>query len=597
MSTKSIAVLDASELRDGQMKEVGFGEGKVLLSKLGGKINATSAFCTHYGHGGPMHPRSTGTSGERSPYERWTSRLVRPYIRCWVSIITDLRVLLCSPWHGACFNICTGDIEDAPAPNALHAFKAEVQDGKIVVTADPEKTTKKNISRDPKLAAARAVASEPGVVVVGGGSGGLFAIESLREHGYTGSITLLSKEEYAPIDRTKLSKALITDPSKIEWRTADALRDKYGVTFRPGTVRIPSMTILHPTDLVELLQTVTAIDASAKTVTINGSETIEYLNAVLAPGSIPRTLPVEGADLGNVLTLRTIQDAKAIDAVLQEGKRIVFVGSSFISMELVVVASKRKLASLDVIGMEEVPFERILGKEVGAGLMNFHTKQGVKFHMRSKIAKLSGSGNVSSITFTDASNKDQTIEVDAVIMGTGVRPATDFLKSSNFNLEKDGGVVVNELLQVKGLENAGVYAIGDIAHYPQVPTGELQRVEHWNVANNHGRAVGKTIAGSPQPFNKVPIFWSAQGQQLRYCGIGIGYDDVIIKGNPDEMKFVAYYVKDDKVIAVSSMQNDPVVSKSSELMRLKLMPSPSEIRAGKNPLEIDISSTKGLDAS
>ena len=90
---------------------------------------------------------------------------------------------------------------------------------------------------------------------------------------------------------------------------------------------------------------------------------------VLAPGSAPRRLPIEGADLGNVLTLRTVGDAKLIDDVLKEGKRIAFVGSSFISMELVAVSSKRKLASLDVIGMEEVPFQNVLGKEVGAGLM------------------------------------------------------------------------------------------------------------------------------------------------------------------------------------------------------------------------------------
>jgi pyruvate/2-oxoglutarate dehydrogenase complex dihydrolipoamide dehydrogenase (E3) component len=114
----------------------------------------------------------------------------------------------------------------------------------------------------------------------------------------------------------------------------------------------------------------------------------------------------------------------------------------------------------------------------------FHAKQGVKFHMQSKITKLSSSSSkdVSSVTFTDASGNDQTLEVDAVVMGTGVAPATDFLKSSNFQLEKDGGVVVNELLQVKGFEEAGVYAIGDIAHYPQAPTGDLRRIEHWNVS-------------------------------------------------------------------------------------------------------------------
>lgn len=98
-----------------------------------------------------------------------------------------------------------------------------------------------------------------------------------------------------------------------------------------------------------------------------------------------------------------------------------------------------------------------------------------------------------------------------------------------------------------------------------------------------------TICGKPQPFVKIPIFWSAQGQQLRYCGTGAGYEDVIIKGDPGEMKFIAYYVKAHRVVAVASMQNDPAVSKASELLRLGLMPSPDEIREGKNLLDVDIS--------
>ncbi|CAE6511221.1 unnamed protein product [Rhizoctonia solani] len=518
MSTKSLPVLDASELADGQLKQVDFGDGKVLLSRIGDKIFATSAFCTHYGA-----PLAKGV------------------------LTRDGRVVC--PWHGACFKICSGDIEDAPAPDALHAFKVEIKDGKIVVTANPEHTTKNGMSRLPELASVSARSNEPGVVIVGGGSGGLFTVESLRENGYQGSITLISKEDYAPIDR-------------------------------------------HARIYADI-DVVTGLDPASKTVTLSNGETIKYTNVVLAPGSTPRRLPIEGADLGNVFTLRTIGDAKQIDEVLKEGKRIAFVGSSFISMELVVVASKRKLASLNVIGMEEVPFQNVLGKEVGAGLMKYHTGQGTTFHMQSKIKKLSGTTNVSSITFTDSSGSEKTLEVDAVILGTGVAPATEFLKSGPFTLEKDGGLAVDELLRVKGFEDAGVYAIGDIAHYPQAPTGDLIRVEHWNVANNHGRAVGKTISGSPQPFKKVPIFWSAQGQQLRYCGIGIGYDDIIIKGNPEEMKFVAYYVKGERVIAVSSMQNDPIVSKSSELMRLELMPSASELRTGKDPLSVDISSSAG----
>jgi apoptosis-inducing factor 3 len=95
-------------------------------------------------------------------------------------------------------------------------------------------------------------------------------------------------------------------------------------------------------------------------------------------------------------------------------------------------------------------------------------------------------------------------------MGVGVAPATEYLKASGVALERDGAISVNEFLQVKGQQD--VYAIGDIAMYPQPNTGESRRIEHWNVAGNHGRAVGKTIAmpGAKQPFVKVPVFWSAR---------------------------------------------------------------------------------------
>lgn len=90
----------------------------------------------------------------------------------------------------------------------------------------------------------------------------------------------------------------------------------------------------------------------------------------------------------------------------------------------------------------------------------------------------------------------------------GVQPATDFLKDSTISLEKDGSIKVDEFLRVPGVEN--VYALGDIATYPEKTLGELRRVEHWNVASNHGRAVGRTIAGKGEPFAKIPVFWSAR---------------------------------------------------------------------------------------
>ncbi|KAI0073872.1 hypothetical protein K474DRAFT_1666080 [Panus rudis PR-1116 ss-1] len=549
-SLKTIAVLNESELKDGQLKQVDFeGEGKVLLSRIGNDIHATSAFCTHYG----------------APLEKGV-------------LTADGRVVC--PWHGACFNVCTGDIEDAPAPSALHKFKAQIENGKIVVTADPANTLKSNMSRQPKLLANTATGTKgSGVVIVGGGSGAYHAVESLREHGYDGPITVLSKEPHAPIDRTKLSKALITDPSKLEWRSKAELLTKYGTTFRDDTE-------------------VTEVDVEGKTVIIGSTkERVPYQTLILATGGTPRKLPIEGKDLSNVFTLRGVSDAKAIDTTVQEGKRLVVIGSSFISMELVVAVQKRNLASIDVIGMEEYPFEAVLGKEVGAVLQKFHQSKGVKFHMKSKVSKIvpssSDPSKAGAVVVALPSGEELTLQADAVIMGVGVGPATEFLKQSKgFSelVDKSGAIEVDEYLRVKGL-GGDVYAIGDIALYPQPGTGELRRIEHWNVAGNHGRAVGKSIAeGKGQPFVKVPVFWSAQGQQLRYCGVGAGFDDVIVDGNLDELKFVVYYVKQGKVVAVASMQRDPVVSKASELLRLGLSPSPAELRAGKDILSVDISS-------
>ncbi|KIM84275.1 hypothetical protein PILCRDRAFT_818616 [Piloderma croceum F 1598] len=541
MSAKTIAVLDEAELKDGQMKEVGFDkDGKVLVYRLGDEVHATSAFCTHYGA-----PLAKG-------------------------VLTGDGRIVC-PWHGACFNICTGDIEDAPAPSAIHSFKAHVSGGKIHVTADPARTVKGNMARAPKLSSTtERSGGKSGVLIVGGGSGTFHAVESLRENGYTGVITIISKENYPPIDRTKLSKALTTDVSKVELRTAADLKIKYGTNLRIGV-------------------TVTSITPSKKTVTLDsGKETLSYDTLILAPGGTPRRLPIEGAELENVYTFRGLEDSKKVDAAAQEGKNMVVIGSSFISMELVQAVSKRKLASINVIGMEEYPFELVLGKEIGKALKKYHESQGVKFHMKSSVEKIVASSDSESKLATGVVVNGQTLPADFVIMGVGVAPATAFLNDSGIKLERDGGIKVDEYLRVPGFD--GVYAIGDIAHFPQI-NGESRRIEHWNVAGNHGRAVGRTIAGGKPllAFEKVPIFWSAQGQQLRYCGSGFGYDDIIIKGNPDEMKFIAYYAKEGKVIAVSTMQNDPVVSKASELLRLGAMPSLDELRNGKNILEIDIS--------
>jgi NADPH-dependent 2,4-dienoyl-CoA reductase/sulfur reductase-like enzyme len=150
----------------------------------------------------------------------------------------------------------------------------------------------------------------------------------------------------------------------------------------------------------------------------------------------------------------------------------------------------------------------------------------------------------------------QVLEADLVVLGTGAAPNTQLLEAAGVSIEEDKTVKVNGALQIEGFD--GVYAIGDIATYPNPSggTGGLLNIEHWNVASNHGRAAAQDIAGGAAKFDKTPIFWSALGAQLRYAGNGKGFDEIHVDGKPEDFDFAAFYAKDGKVIASASMGRD-----------------------------------------
>lgn len=400
------------------------------------------------------------------------------------------------------------------------------------------------------------------------------AVQGLREQGFKGEITMISKEPNLPIDRTKLSKALIADKSKVEWRSQEWF---------------DSASIATVSDEVK------SVDFKSKSVTTQSGKSYPYTKLILATGGTPKALPLPGfKDLSNVFLLRTIPDVQAILGAVGEkkGKNVVIIGSSFIGMEVANALSSDN--TVNVVGMESTPLEKVMGSEVGRIFQRLVSKSGVKFHMSASVDSAKPAeddpSRVGSVSLKDGTS----IPADLVVLGVGVTPATEYLQeTSGIQLEKDGSVRTNESFEVEG--QAGVYAIGDIATYPYHGpggNGTLTRIEHWNVAQNAGRCVAASIA-KPQVAPKafIPVFWSAMGSQLRYCGnTPNGWDELVLQGQPDEAKFAAFYGKGDTVVAVASMQMDPVMSKSAELMRRKKMPSLSELRSGKNVLEVGLPS-------
>ncbi|KAL8713305.1 MAG: hypothetical protein Q9220_002504 [cf. Caloplaca sp. 1 TL-2023] len=534
--------LSALDLKSGEKREVeveGIENGKVLLAKVGDATHAMSPNCTHYG----------------APLK--------------LGVLTPEGRLTCA-WHGACFNVGTGDVEDAPALDPLAKFEVYEKSGAVYIKG--EESTIKASRRNPNVKCA--AAGQEKVVVVGGGSGAMGAVQALREQGFTGGITMISSEPNLPIDRTKLSKALVADASKVELRSNE--------WFDSASISTVS-------------DEVSSIDFKAKSVATKAGESYPYTKLILASGGTPKALPLPGfKELSNVFLLRTIPHVQAILEAVGEkkGKNVVIIGSSFIGMEVANALSSNN--NVTVVGMESTPLERVMGGEVGKIFKKLIEKNGVKFYMEAAVEGAKPSkddeSKVGSVALKDGTN----LPADLVVLGVGVAPATGYLKeNAALQLEKDGSVKTNESFEVEGLP--GVYAIGDIATYPYHGPGgdgKLTRIEHWNVAQNAGRSVAGSIAKpsvAPKPF--IPVFWSAMGSQLRYCGnTPNGWDDLVLQGQPDEAKFAAFYGKGDTVVAVASMQMDPVMSQSAELMRRGKMLPLSELRKGKSVLEVGLPS-------
>jgi NADPH-dependent 2,4-dienoyl-CoA reductase/sulfur reductase-like enzyme len=463
----------------------------------------------------------------------------------------------------ACFNATTGDVEDAPALDPLAKFNVLEKDNAVYIVGDADVVK----SSFPKSLSIKCTASGPEkIVIVGGGSGSLGAIEGLRSGGYNGHLTVISSEGYVPIDRTKLSKALLADVGKLAWRSKEWYKD--------GAI-----------DFVE--DEVTGVDFAGKKVQTKAGKTFDYTKLVLSTGGTPRWLPLPGleGDLENVFVLRTIPHVQGIlDAVGDNGKKVVIVGSSFIGMEVANCLAGKK-NNVTVIGMEEQPMERVMGKEVGKIFKGLLEANGVKFYLSASVDKASANpkdpSKVGAVHLKDGT----VLEADVVIEGVGVAPATQYLKKNEaVTLLKDGSLETDDSFAVKGLKD--VYAIGDIATYPyHGPGGEghLVRVEHWNVAQKAGRIVAKSILSpGSKPETFIPVFWSALGQQLRYCGsTHNGFDDVIISGDtgPEKYGWAAYYTKGDTVVAVATMGKDPVMVECAARMKVGKMVGKSELKA------------------
>ena len=370
------------------------------------------------------------------------------------------------------------------------------------------------------------------VVILGAGHAGGTAAALLRQYGFEGAITLVGEEPIPPYQRPPLSKA---------WLKGEA--DADSLALKPLEFYAEATIDFRPGVLAE------ALDRAARTVALSDGTSLSYDTLILATGARAIRLPIEGADLKNVLVLRTAADAEALKATLGPGKHLAVVGGGYIGLE--VAASGRALgADVVVLERETRLLARVACKELSTFFRANHEAHGVRFELGASVTGFEGrDGKVSGVKLADG----RVIACDVAVVGVGVAPNDELAKAAG--LETARGVVVD--LDARTSDPA-IFAIGDVAHRPMPIYDRMFRMESVPNALEQAKQVAAAITGRPRPAGECPWQWSDQYDlKLQIAGYAFDVDRVLVRGDPASGKFAIFHLKGDQVQSVEASNSPP----------------------------------------
>jgi 3-phenylpropionate/trans-cinnamate dioxygenase ferredoxin reductase subunit len=359
-------------------------------------------------------------------------------------------------------------------------------------------------------------------VIVGAGLAGAKAAETLREEGFDGRLILIGDEPERPYERPPLSK--------------DYLR---GEASEKPFVHEKGFYAENEIELWTSTR-VTGIEPGLKELLFEGDRRQGYDRLLIATGAVPRRLAVPGADLDGVHHLRTLADSDRIAERIESGERLVVVGSGWIGAE-VAASARQKGCEVTMLERSSLPLERVLGPELGRIYRDVHRDHGVEFVPETTVERFEGSGRVERVVTSD----DARIDTEFVVVGIGVAPRTGLLERAGFRI--DDGVVVDERLETSV---PGVFAAGDVANARHPFYGRHLRVEHWANALNQGPVAAKNLLGRSEAYEEIPYFFSDQYETaMEYSGYAAEWDEVVFRGDLGAREFIAFWLKDERVIA------------------------------------------------
>ena len=368
----------------------------------------------------------------------------------------------------------------------------------------------------------------PVVAIVGAGQAGFQLAASLHQEGFTGRVVLIGDEPVLPYQRPPLSKSYLAGQTGVD-----------DLWLRPAE--------FYAKQQIELIcgDAVTAIDRGRRCLRLASGTEVSFDHLVFATGARFRPLAVPGAELDGVLPLRTLADADILRQRLDQTHQIVVVGAGFIGLEFAAVALAHG-ADVHVIEITHHPMGRVVSAPTSRFFTEAHRRWGVKISLGTGVARILGTGGrVSGVETTGG----ERLPAELVLICIGVIPNAELAQAAGLTV--DNGIVVNRHLITSSPE---ISAIGDCANFPTPFAMGRVRLESVQNAVDQGRCVAARLAGRPESYEKVPWFWSDQGDlKLQIAGITAGHDKAVVRGDAADGRFSVFCFRRGRLIGIESI--------------------------------------------
>jgi 3-phenylpropionate/trans-cinnamate dioxygenase ferredoxin reductase subunit len=380
-------------------------------------------------------------------------------------------------------------------------------------------------------------------VIVGAGQAGSHAAMAMRDAGFAGRIVLIGDERHLPYDRPPLSKAFIT---------ADVAPEA-NLFFPAARYEAAGIELM-------LGRRIAGLDTGKAQVAFEDSSAIGYDKLVLATGSRARRLDLPGAD--HVRTVRSLDDALAVRALMEPGKKVVCIGAGVIGLETGASASARGCA-VTILEAGSGLMGRSLHPDMATTVLALHRQRGVDIRFGMQIAAI----EPDRVICADGS----VFPADLIVAGIGVERNTEL--AGKAGLAVGPGIHVDECGRT-AIPN--IYAAGEVASYFVPRLGRRISQESWRHAQDHGAFVGRATAGQHGQYDEVPWFWSDQhGVNIQVAGTIEGHVRAVHRGDRDTGSFSTFYLDaEDHLVGVVGINAPKDVAAGLRLIRTQRQVDP-----------------------